>query len=125
MNVHQIRAALTYLSIGDHSEADYPENNNQRDFNAIFSFITGRLPLDYIKHRRMMRAYETLINQDVYNAEEVILIARYDNQNAFGKKFKRTEIDEWGNSGKNIIEDWKSVLVNTSIYKLNCQFVNI
>lgn len=61
---------------------------NQRDFNAIFSFITGRLPLDYIKHRRMMRAYETLINQDVYNVEEVILIAGYDNQNSFGKKFK-------------------------------------
>ena len=61
---------------------------NQRDFNAIFSFITGRLPLDYIKHRRMMRAYETLINQEVYNAEEVILIAGYDNQNSFGKKFK-------------------------------------
>lgn len=85
----------------------YP-SSDLRYFNTAFQFLTETLPWDYIKRRRLMYAYEVLINQEVYEVEKAILIAGYDNQNSFTKKF-RSEFDitprqAWKKKNKELLQ---------------------
>lgn len=89
-------------------EVGFPETN-LRDFNAVFSFITDCLPLDYIKQRRLMYAYKILIGQESFNVNDVLQIAGYDNQNSFGKKFKevfnKSPLKAWKEKDMSIIRE--------------------
>lgn len=71
----------------------------QREFNAIFEFINGQLPLKYISGRQMMHAYECMMKYKKY--EEVDMSRMLDitcmsDQPAFIKAFK----NRFGNSPK-------------------------
>ena len=59
-----------------------------RDTNAIFSFLTGKPLLEYIKERKLMTAYKELIGGSCFDVNHALEIAGYDNQSSFGKKFK-------------------------------------
>ena len=59
-----------------------------RELNDVFKFFTDRSLNEYIKERKMMAAYELLIEQDDFNINQCIEISGLDNQSSFGKKFK-------------------------------------
>ena len=59
-----------------------------RELNDVFKFFTDRSLNEYIKERKMMAAYELLIEQDDFNINQCIDISGLDNQSSFGKKFK-------------------------------------
>lgn len=63
---------------------------NIRDFNAIFKFLTDMSPLDYIRERKMMAAYKTIIDGKEFDINLAVEISGYDNHSSFGKKFKET-----------------------------------
>ena len=67
---------------------DVPISPATRDKNAIFAFLTKKTPLQYITERRMMAAYQYLINKGRFTINEEIAITNLSSQASFNRKFK-------------------------------------
>lgn len=59
-----------------------------REMSCVFSFVSNQTLLDYIKERKMMLAYESIIESEKFNAEKAISLSGLSDQATFNKKFK-------------------------------------
>ena len=59
-----------------------------RQISNFFSIFTGQTLTHYIKERKMMAAYENILNSEKYNAEKAVEISGLSDQPAFNKRFK-------------------------------------
>ena len=62
---------------------------SERELNAIFQFFTGEGLIPYIKSRKLDYAYSLLMQQESFDLMELLDISGFDNQNSFGKAFKK------------------------------------
>ena len=76
----------------------------QRDFNAIFEFINGQLPLKYISARQLMNAYKYMIRFEKYeeiDMNHVLEMTCTADQPRFIKIFK----SKFGSAPKKFLRD--------------------
>lgn len=66
----------------------FDEGLSYRDFNTIFTFISNMSFLDYISLRRMVKAYQALIEFESFDLDLPIILSGYENENSFRKEFK-------------------------------------
>ena len=62
---------------------------NPRDLGTSFSFITRKPLVAYIKERKLMAAYQYLIDTENAKISEAVDISGFDNQSSFSKRFKK------------------------------------
>lgn len=60
-----------------------------REKNALFCFMTGNTPRNYITERRMMLAYKMLISRDTWGLNEEYWLSGVDSPKGFITKFKK------------------------------------
>lgn len=60
-----------------------------KERNAMFVFMTGSTPRNYVSERRMMAAYNNLINRTKWGLNEEYLISGVETQKGFIQKFKK------------------------------------
>jgi len=91
-----------------------------RELKAVFRFLTGITPLEYVRNRRLMASYECLINQKVRDVTAACAITQYDSQhfsNSFKAKFGMTPTDAFTRKDRSLIEPmltWEAISCNTS-----------
>ena len=91
-----------------------------RELKAVFRFLTGITPLEYVRSRRLMASYECLVNQRVRDVNAACAITQYDSQhfsNSFKAKFGMTPTDAFTRKDRSLIEPmltWEAISCNTS-----------
>lgn len=64
--------------------------NSTRDLSTIFSFMTGKTLIDYIKERKLNASYEHIIDCEIFDAQTAVTLSGLGDQSALNKKFKST-----------------------------------
>ena len=61
--------------------------NSTRDLSTIFSFMTGKTLIDYIKERKLNASYEHIIDGERFDAQTAVTLSGLGDQSALIKKF--------------------------------------
>ena len=61
--------------------------NSTRDLSTIFSFMTGKTLIDYIKERKLNASYEHIIDGERFDAKTAVTLSGLGDQSALIKKF--------------------------------------
>lgn len=61
--------------------------NSTRDLSTIFSFMTGKTLIDYIKERKLNASYEHIIDCERFDAKTAVTLSGLGDQSALIKKF--------------------------------------
>lgn len=61
--------------------------NSTRDLSTIFSFMTGKTLIDYIKERKLNASYEHIIDSERFDAKTAVTLSGLGDQSALIKKF--------------------------------------
>lgn len=61
--------------------------NSTRDLSTIFSFMTGKTLIDYIKGRKLNASYEHIIDGERFDAKTAVTLSGLGDQSALIKKF--------------------------------------
>lgn len=61
---------------------------SMRDLSNFFTFISDQTLISYIKERKMMAAYESILNSEKYDADKAVELSGLADQPAFNKRFK-------------------------------------
>lgn len=87
-----------------------------RDLNSLIQFMTGDTLLGYIKNRKMMVAYKSLITSAKFNVRLAEEISGLDSHSSFDKKFKHvfhmSPTDAYNKKDKSLYvgpSDWENV----------------
>lgn len=90
--------------------------SRQNDFNAIFRFINGQRPLDYINSRKLMYAYKYMMSCKQYSdvdMNHVLEITGQNDQPAFINTFK----DKFGKTPKKFLDFYKDENERKNFYE--------
>ena len=79
-----------YMSAKDIFETICKHNGcTARDLNTIFTFISGKSLIKYIKDRKMMATYELMLRDKDYDAQSYIDCSGYDTDSSFSTGFSK------------------------------------
>ena len=70
MNIDNLNKAIEYIEKNLTNKIDYKELSkivglSEQSFNRVFSFLTDNTITEYIRKRRLSKAYEELKNSDI------------------------------------------------------------
>ena len=82
MNIDNFNKAIYYIEENITNEIDYKKISkivgiSEQSFNRIFSFMTDTTITEYIRKRRLSRAYEELKSSNIKN-RTFIIVFHYD-----------------------------------------------
>ena len=93
MNIDNLNKAIEYIEKNLTNKIDYKELSkivglSEQSFNRVFSFLTDNTLTEYIRKRRLSKAYEELKNSDI----KIIDLAtkyNYESDISFTRAFKK------------------------------------
>ncbi len=59
-----------------------------RELSSFFTFVSGQTLTNYVKERKMMAAYESILNSEKYDANKAVELSGFADQPTFNKRFK-------------------------------------
>lgn len=92
MNIENLNTAVEYIEKNLTNEIDYKElakivGISEQSFNRIFTFLTDVSLTEYIRKRRLSKAYEELKNSDI-KIMDLAIKYQYESDISFTRAFK-------------------------------------
>lgn len=81
----EIKKDKSALEIADNVAREI--GNSTRDLSTIFSFMTGKTLIDYIKERKLNASYEHIIDGERFDVKTAVTLSGLGDQSALIKKF--------------------------------------